>query len=188
MSPQQFEKGDRVRFMDFGEEGTVLAVSGVGMLEIEVDGMQMTVSSSEVVRVGAGSVSEETHLYDGNNRFSCFKQRSASRHQSVRTGKKAQRQAGRMEVDLHMDRIREKYPAARNIPDEEALYVQLDVFEKSMAEAFRKGMRSVVFIHGHGRGVLRSELLRRLRDYPGAVVQDNSRLSGDGGSVEVFLK
>lgn len=57
-----------------------------------------------------------------------------------------------------------------------------------MAEAFRKGMRSVVFIHGHGRGILRSELLKRLKEYPGTVVQDASVLSYGDGAIEVFLK
>ena len=93
-----------------------------------------------------------------------------------------------MEVDLHIEKIRERYPAARNIPDSDALYVQLDVFEKTMAEAFRTGLRSVVFIHGSGRGVLRSELLKRLREYPGAVVQEASPLRYGNGAIEVFIK
>lgn len=92
-----------------------------------------------------------------------------------------------MEVDLHLDRIRQKYPASRNVPDEDALYVQLDVFEKSMSEAFRREVRTVILIHGKGRGVLRSELLRRLREYPGVVVRDASALRYGSGALEVNI-
>ncbi len=183
-----YKIGDRVRFLDFEGDGRVSALPGGDILEIEMDGMRMRVSSREVVRIDACDNSQEIRLYDGNNRISQFKQKPTPHNEGIRTGRKSHLQDGRMEVDLHMERIREKYPAARNIPDSDALFVQLDVFEKSMAEAFRKGMRSVVFIHGHGRGILRSELLKRLKEYPGTVVQDASVLSYGDGAIEVFLK
>lgn len=184
----EFKIGDRVRFMDFDGDGTVVALPQRGMLDIDVEGMRMRVSVSEVVRLSAEDCAHERQLYDGNNQISRFKQPQPPVAHSLPSGKKAQRQAGRMEVDLHIEKIRERYPAARNIPDSDALYAQLDVFEKSMAEAFRKGLRSVVFIHGNGRGVLRSELLKRLREYPGAVVQEASPLRYGNGAIEVFIK
>ena len=174
--------------MDFDGDGTVVALPQRGMLDIDVEGMRMRVSVSEVVRLSAEDGAHERQLYDGNNQISRFKQPQPPVAHSLPSGKKAQRQAGRMEVDLHIEKIRERYPAARNISDSDALYAQLDVFEKSMAEAFRKGLRSVVFIHGNGRGVLRSELLKRLREYPGAVVQETSPLRYGNGAIEVFIK
>ena len=150
---------------------------------------------------------EEQHLYDANTQAARFKGRQMSAVRAVRSGKEAMREAGTMEVDLHMDAVRRKYPAARNIPDEdaldavrrkypaarnipdeEALSVQLEVFEKGMAEAFRKGVRSVVFIHGNGRGVLRSEVIKRLKDYPGVTFCEASLLRYGCGALEVFLK
>ena len=183
----QYNIGDRVRFMDFDGDGIVTAVLPHGCLEIEAEGMRMRVSAGEVVRVGAGSGEDERTLYDGNTDLSRFNQRPAPVPHSVPSGKKARRQADTMEVDLHLERIRQKYPAARNVPDGDALYLQLDVFEKSMAEAFRKGVRTVVLIHGNGRGVLRSELLRRLREYPGVTVREASVLRYGSGALEVNI-
>ena len=180
--------GDRVRFMDFDAEGTVTAVCGPELLEVEVDGMRMRAHCSEVVATGAASNEQEREMYGGNGRISRYKPCAGPPRAAVRSGRKAARMAETMEVDLHIEKIRERYPAARNIPDSDALYVQLDVFEKTMAEAFRKGLRSVVFIHGSGRGVLRSELLKRLREYPGAVVQEASPLRYGNGAIEVFIK
>ena len=56
-----------------------------------------------------------------------------------------------------------------------------------MAEAFRKGVRTVVLIHGNGRGVLRSELLRRMREYPGVTVREASVLRYGSGALEVNI-
>ena len=183
----EYSPGDRIRLMDSVEDGRVVAVPDSSTLVIDVDGMTMRVSVTEVVPVPAGDLSEERHIYDGNSQAAGFKERQHSAVKAVRSGKKAMREAGTMEVDLHLERIRQKYPAARNVPDGDALYLQLDVFEKSMAEAFRKGVRTVVLIHGNGRGVLRSELLRRLREYPGVTVREASVLRYGSGALEVNI-
>ena len=170
---EMYRTGDRVRFMDSVEDGTVVAVPDSSTLIIEVDGMRMRVSVTEVVPVPGVNLLEEQHLYDANTQAARFKGRQMSAVRAVRSGK---------------DAVRRKYPAARNIPDEEALSVQLEVFEKGMAEAFRKGVRSVVFIHGNGRGVLRSEVIKRLKDYPGVTFCEASLLRYGCGALEVFLK
>lgn len=185
---EMYRTGDRVRFMDSVEDGRVIAVPDSSTLVIEVDGMRMRVSVTEVVPVPGVNLLEEQHLYDANTQAARFKGRQMSAVRAVRSGKEAMREAGTMEVDLHMDAVRRKYPAARNIPDEDALYVQLDVVDKSMAEAFRRGVRSVIFIHGNGRGVLRRELIRKLKEYPGVIFGEASQLRYGGGALEVFLK
>ena len=131
----QYNIGDSVRFMDFDGDGKVTAVLEHGFLEIEVEGMRMRVSEREVVRVEADEGKDERLLYDGNTQVSRFKQHPADVRHSASVRKRSSREAEVMVVDLHLDKIRLKYPAARNIPDEDALYVQLDVFGKSMAEA-----------------------------------------------------
>lgn len=183
-----YEIGDRVRFMDFDGEGQVISVAEGGRMLIEVEGMRMNVSVREVVPLSGKDVAGERHLYDGNNQVSRFKQSAMPGRNHAVTGRKARIRPDLLEVDLHIGKIREKYPAARNIPDEDALYVQLDVFEKSMAEAFRKGVKYVVFIHGNGRGVLRRELEKRLREYPGVSVCDASPLRYGSGAMEVTIR
>ncbi len=184
----EYRAGDRVRFLDFEGEGRVTAVLPHGLLEIEMEGMRMRVTSGEIVPVEAENIEVERHLYDGNSQLSRFKQHPDRPQRSLPSGKKAQCREDVMEVDLHMESIRQRYPAARNVGNGDALYVQLDVFEKSMAEAFRKGVRTVVLIHGNGRGVLRSELLRRLREYPGVTVRAASALRYGSGAIEVSVR
>ena len=184
----EYSPGDRIRLMDSVEDGWVVAVPDSSTLVIDVDGMTMRVSVTEVVPVSVGDLSEERHLYDGNSQAAGFKERQHSAVKAVRSGKKAMREAGTMEVDLHMDAVRRKYPAARNIPDEVARLDQLVVVYTRIAEAFRKGLRSVVFIHGNGRGVLRSGLIRKLKEYPGVTFGEASLLRYGSGALEVFIK
>lgn len=174
--------------MDFDGEGRVVAVFPSGFLEIEVEGMRMRVSAREVVPAGGQDGEEERHLYDANSHVSRFKQPTLNK---VHPGFAARKNGSKdevMEVDLHMESICRHYPAARNVHDDMALQVQLDVFERSMAEALRKGMKKVVFIHGNGRGVLRSELLKRLGGYSGVEVREASRLRYGSGALEVTFR
>lgn len=173
--------------MDFDGEGSVVAVFPSGFLEVEVDGMRMRVSPQEVVRTGARDKDEEMRLYDASSHASRFKRTE----DKLRSGAGAPKSLNRedvMEVDLHMDSIRRRYPAARNVHDDMAMSAQLEVFDRAMADAFRKGIRTVVFIHGNGRGVLRSELMKRLRKYSGVVVRDASWLKYGSGALEVTLR
>ena len=67
-----FSVGDRVKFLDFGESGTVVAVLDDASLVIDVDGIDMRVSVKEIVRVGKESCADEVRLYDGNSQVSRF--------------------------------------------------------------------------------------------------------------------
>ncbi|HIZ85416.1 MAG TPA: Smr/MutS family protein [Candidatus Coprenecus stercoravium] len=184
-----YKAGDRVRFMDSGESGTVVDVVDVSTLSIDVDGMVMRVNVSEVVPLSSDSMSDEEQMYDTGGRTVSYKVTADARPvKSVRSRNNVRHGEDRMEVDLHIEAVRRKYPAARNIPDDDVLYVQLEVFDKSMAEAFRKGARSVVFIHGNGRGILRMEIMKRLRDYPGVTCSPASALRYGSGALEVFIK
>lgn len=184
----KYSIGDRVRFLDFEGEGRIVAVFPSGFLEIEVEGMRMRVSAREVALAGGQDGEEERHLYDANSHVSRFKHPAVNK---VYSGSGTKQNGSRdevTEVDLHMDKIRRNYPAARNVHDDMALHVQLEVFERAMAEAFRKGTRTVVFIHGNGRGVLRSELMKRLREYSGVEVREASWMKYGSGALEVTIR
>ena len=84
-----YKIGDRVRFLDFEGDGRVSALPGGDILEIEMDGMRMRVSSREVVRIDACDNSQEIRLYDGNNRISQFKQKPTPHNNGIRTGRKS---------------------------------------------------------------------------------------------------
>lgn len=181
-----FRAGDRVRFMDFECDGFVKSV-GDGFLVIESEGMVMRVKPSEVVPVGSENPDEEQSMYAANNNVSGFKPVPSYGRRRVKKCSGGRMRNDTMEVDLHIEKIRSIYPAARNVQDNEILPLQLSVAEDSIAEAYRKGIKTLVLIHGNGRGVLRSELERLLRNYPGITYRDASAFRYGTGALEVTI-
>lgn len=184
-----YRVGDRVRFMDFDCEGTVVSVEG-DSLTVFSEGLTMRADISEVVRIDAADSAAECTMYAANSRISGFKPIPVkSGRNGGRTGAKKNSAAGSvLEVDLHAGNIRQHYPAAKNVPDCRILSVQLKLAEDSIEEALRKGIGTVIFIHGNGHGVLRAELEKLLAGYPEVTFREASRLRYGTGAMEVTLK
>lgn len=66
------------------------------------------------------------------------------------------------EIDLHIETL---MPSHQHLPKNEILRVQMRAFEKSLDEAIKRRERSMVVIHGLGKGKLREEVMRMLREY-----------------------
>ncbi len=62
-------------------------------------------------------------------------------------------------IDLHIEKIAKAY---RNFAPADSLIYQLELFERTLqVNRFKKGLR-IDFIHGTGKGTLRSELIKIL--------------------------
>ena len=66
------------------------------------------------------------------------------------------------EVDLHLDEILE---TGREMTDHEKLTAQIKYFHKCMSAAIAYRIRKIIFIHGVGKGTLKSEISRALKSY-----------------------
>lgn len=73
-------------------------------------------------------------------------------------------------IDLHIEKIAKAY---RSFAPADSLIYQLEMFERTLqANRFRKGLR-IDFVHGTGKGTLRSELIKILtRKFPGFKYED----------------
>ncbi len=66
------------------------------------------------------------------------------------------------EVDLHLNDILD---TGREMTDHEKLLAQLKYFNKCMHAAIAHRIKKIIFIHGIGKGTLKQEILRELRNY-----------------------
>jgi hypothetical protein len=89
-----------------------------------------------------------------------------------------------MEVDLHIEELVEDI---RGMSNGEIIQIQLKHFQKKLDEAIAKKMRSIVFIHGVGKGVLKNEIIFILKGMPELTYSDASMAKYGGGATEVFL-
>jgi hypothetical protein len=89
------------------------------------------------------------------------------------------------EVDLHIQHLADDYKSLGNA---EMLQIQMKRFRQEMDAALKHHYKKAVFIHGVGNGVLRNEIRRELRAYPGIVVRDAPfEKYGYGATEVVFL-
>lgn len=88
------------------------------------------------------------------------------------------------EVDLHIGELVESYAGLSNA---DMLKIQLDYFHKCLDAAFTEKLSKVIFIHGVGNGVLKSEIQKRLRNSKGMEFYDASYGRYGFGATEVFL-
>ena len=87
------------------------------------------------------------------------------------------------EVDLH---IHELVDSTRGLDNYEMLHLQLTTAQQKMEFAIEKKFSKVVFIHGVGEGVLKSELHHLLSKYP-VDFYDASYQKYGLGATEVYI-
>ncbi len=87
------------------------------------------------------------------------------------------------EVDLH---IHELIDSEKGMSSYDKLSFQLKAAQNELETAIRKKQQKIIFIHGHGEGVLKTELRSLLAKYPVAF-HDASYTEYGQGATEVII-
>ena len=91
-----------------------------------------------------------------------------------------------VEVDLH---INELIDNSKGLSNREILDIQLEKVESEMRSAIQSGVKSVVFIHGVGQGVLKLEVAKKLKSkFKKYYFQDASFKEYGYGATMVILR
>lgn len=67
--------------------------------------------------------------------------------------------AAATEVDLHIEAIDSNY---ENLPKEDILRIQMEIFERKLDQAIASGIGEIIFVHGVGNGILRNSIHKSL--------------------------
>lgn len=92
---------------------------------------------------------------------------------------------GEAEVDLHIDMLTER-PA--DLTPHEAFEMQMHYFRLCMNHAFANKMKKVTFIHGVGKGILKDEINKELKQYDNVHFFDAPMSKYGVGATEVYFK
>lgn len=89
-------------------------------------------------------------------------------------------------IDLHL----EQHQTGRTaIPAHDALFYQLDIFEKALDRAVASGKLEFRVVHGLGKGKLKQEIYKLLEKHPQVKSFENTYHSKFGyGSTIIYLK
>lgn len=87
-------------------------------------------------------------------------------------------------VDLHIEELVDDFSGMSN---SDMLNVQMRRFHEEMNEALRSHLRRIIFIHGVGKGILKQNILKELRNYPGIKVREADPIKYGQGATEVLF-
>ena len=92
---------------------------------------------------------------------------------------------GEAEVDLHIEALHEN---PETLSNDEVLEIQLRFFRTCINHAFLNNMKRIVFIHGVGRGVLKTKIQNELDQYNNVQYIDAPTSVYGAGATEVYFK
>jgi dsDNA-specific endonuclease/ATPase MutS2 len=175
----KFQPGQRVRFLDSPESGVVLHYNEKKKLVVRTDhGFELTVEEKNVVKEIPADEYEIN--FSEQEKFIRGKLMSDIRKKN----RPVPKALTEMEVDLH---IYELVESTRNMTNGEMLQAQIRHFKSKLQEAINKKLTKVIFIHGVGEGVLRSEIRHQLRNYENVEVLDGDYKKYGAGATEVRI-
>ena len=177
-----FEIGDKVTFIDDAVDGVIKSVSGDKITIETEDGFDMACKASEIIKRGV--FDDEMASFIDDRTFDRIMKENSMDKQRISVKRESRKDDYLVEIDLHIERILKRY---KHMSSGDILEYQLNrakyLLEKIMQSGDKKGL---VFIHGHGDGVLRSELYSLLRRYS-VQFYDGDYAKYAGGATEVMF-
>lgn len=175
-----FQIGDKVETLDDVIVGIVTEVSGNAITIETDDGFLLDFQSYELVQMAkAGSMQVSNHEI-----AQVKAEKEATKKRKRQTVKPKERNAPKMEVDLHIQQLTN---STRGMSNTEMLNLQLDTAQRQLEFAIKKRIQKVVFIHGVGEGVLKEELNYLFRRYENVKYYDAEYQKYGLGATEVYI-
>ena len=174
----RLEIGDKVAVLDDVIKGIVTSIKN-DVISLESEGMQYTFDRKELVKIDVEQ-RELTKFSDINNQFLIEKIQEKSKKKShfIKTKNEVI-----MEVDLHIEKLTK---SKRGMDNFDILTMQLQTAERKLNFCIQKKISKIVFIHGVGEGVLKTELHYLFNKYP-VKYYDASYQKYGLGATEVYI-
>lgn len=176
---RSFEIGASVETLDDNIRGQVLAVDGNSVRVLTEDGFELELAKEELVVLPSN---REMHV--SNADVSRAYREKSQGQKPIRRSVKREKTDPPMEVDLHVEKLTKDL---RGLSSHDMLTLQVDTAKRQLEFAISKRIRRVVFIHGVGEGVLRTELEYLFGRYPGISWYDADYQRYGLGATEVYI-
>lgn len=180
--------GNKVKFVNENLNGVVKAILQNNFLIIDAnDGFEHHISANEIVVINDDN--SVTYQVDKSTikekiKPSFSKKNSSDILSRYTTNTKYQFEKV-IEIDLHLEELVE-YPL--KLDDWQRLHTQMQHAKKCLEAAISQHFRKLVFIHGVGAGVLKSELRNYLASVENIAVKDADYREYGAGATEVIIK
>ena len=176
-------KGDKVSVLDEAMNGVVLSVKDNQVTIETEDGFVMTFFVNELIKIHVTS-----NLMDSIRRINVSevsKEKEIPKPRSFVKEKKSKHEIPAPEFDLHIEKL---VPNKRGMSNYDILTLQTETAKRHIEFAIRNRIPKIVFIHGVGEGVLKSELDFLLGRYDNIALAEANYKKYGQGETEVFIK
>ena len=171
-------KGDKVAVLDDAIDGIVVDIKGTEVSIETSDGFNLTFKSSELIKM-------EGSMNFSFNKSQIINEKEVAKPNYINKEKKSKKENPVPEFDLHIEKLVKSYKAMSNY---DILTLQSETAKKHIEFAIRNRIPKIVFIHGVGDGVLKSEIDFMLGRYDNISFQDANYQKYGLGATEVYFK
>lgn len=178
-----FSKGDKVSVLDEDMNGIVLSVKDKEVTIETEDGFTMKFQANELLKISSsGNLMDSIR---GINTEEIAKEKEIPKPRSFVKERKDKYEISAPEFDLHIEKL---VPNKRGMSNHDILTLQSETAKRHIEFAIRNRIPKIVFIHGVGEGILKSELDFLLGRYDNIAFQDGNYQKYGQGATEVFIK
>ena len=174
-----FEIGDNVAVIDDIVEGIVTKITKQHIFIVDHHDMEFSFLPSELVKIEEDL--QELSKYAAKN-HKMFLEKKMQHTRKKSAFKKVKNEIV-FEVDLHINQL---VSSTQGMDNYDMLNLQIDTAKRKLEYAINKRISKVVFIHGVGEGVLKTELSHLFKKYP-VKYYDASYQKYGLGATEVYI-
>lgn len=179
----RFNIGDTVLVLDEDLSGVVKEING-DMITIETeDGFELQFQTKDLIKYKKqGDLKKAVFLNTSMDSVISEKEQSFKRKQPKTKAK--ERYEPTMEVDLHINQL---VKSSKGMSNHDMLTLQLETAKRQLDFAINKRIQKIVFIHGVGEGVLKTELDYLFGRYNNVKFYDANYQKYGLGATEVYI-
>ena len=178
-----FSKGDKVSVLDEAINGVVVSAKDKEVTIETEDGFMMTFFVNELLKINNSS-----NLMDSIksiNTHALAKEKEIPKPRSFVKERKDKHEISAPEFDLHIEKLVLHH---RSMSNYDILTLQSETAKRHLEFAIRNRIPKIVFIHGVGEGILKSELDFMLHRYEQISFQDANYQKYGLGATEIYFK
>ncbi|MBT0608787.1 Smr/MutS family protein [Aequorivita echinoideorum] len=173
--------GDKVSVLDDDISGIVINIKGSQITIETKDGFEIIFEADELIVLDGSLSKKELAQMDIDDILS---EKSQPRRNKTQRLKPKERNLPPMEVDLHIHHLVEK---TRGLSNYDMLNIQMETAQRQLDFAISKRIQKIVFIHGVGEGVLKTELEFLFNRYENLKFYDADYQKYGKGATEVYI-
>lgn len=175
-----FNIGDSVAVLDDVVKGKITKIESSNIFIIDDTGMEFSYLASELVKLD-GNEQQLTRFNEAS--YHLLKSKTSEKKtKKTPLFRKAKNEIV-FEVDLHINQL---VKSTIGLDNYDMLNLQISTAKRKLEYAIQKRIHKIVFIHGVGEGVLKSELQFLLQKYP-VKYYDASYQKYGLGATEVYI-